>query len=163
MAEPLDTVDWQVLRVLSEGSRLGMLEVSRRAEVARGTAQAHVDRLVSTGVITSFAPHLDVRAMGYGVLAFTTIDIAQGRLGDVVAHLREVPEVLEAHAITGPGDMHCRVAARTNEHLQDIINRILEVQGIGRTTTVIALSEQIPYRVLPLVGALADEAVVKEA
>jgi hypothetical protein len=48
------------------------------------------------------------------------------------------------------------VAARTNDHLQDIINRILEVQGIGRSTTVIALSEQIPYRALPLVGAMAD-------
>ena len=101
VAEPLDAVDWRVLRVLSEGSRIGMLELSRRAEVARGTAQAHVDRLLSNGVITSFSPHLDVRAMGYGVLAFTTIDIAQGRLGDVVAHLREVPEVLEAHATTG--------------------------------------------------------------
>jgi hypothetical protein len=41
--------------------------------------------------------------------------------------------------------------ARTNEHLQHVINRILEVQGINRTTTVIALSEQIPFRVLPLV------------
>ena len=86
MAEPLDAVDWRVLCVLSEGSRIGMLELSRRAEVARGTAQAHVDRLVANGVITSFSPHLDVRAMGYGVLAFTTMDIAQGRLGDVIAH-----------------------------------------------------------------------------
>ena len=157
MAEPLDAVDWRVLRVLSEGSRIGMLELSRRASVARGTAQAHVDRLVSTGVITSFAPHLDVRAMGYGVLAFTTIDIAQGRLGDVVAHLEEVPEVLEAHATTGADDLLCRIVARSNDHLQEVLNRILEVQGINRTQTVIALSEQIPYRVTPLVDAAGGE------
>jgi len=157
VAEPLDTVDWRVLRVLSEGSRIGMLELSRRAEVARGTAQSHVDRLVSNGVITSFAPHLDVRAMGYGVLAFTTIDIAQGRLGDVVAHLREIPEVLEAHATTGPGDLHCRVVARTNEHLQQVLNAILHVNGITRTTTQIALTEQLRLRVLPLVSQVIDE------
>jgi hypothetical protein len=34
-----------------------------------------------------------------------------------------------------------------------VISRILEVQGIDRATTVIALSEQIRYRVLPLVEA----------
>jgi DNA-binding Lrp family transcriptional regulator len=91
--------------------------------------------------------------MGYGVLAFTTIDIAQGRLGDVVDHLREIPEVLEAHATTGPDDLLCRVVARSNDHLQQVLNRILEVQGISRTTTVIALTEQIPYRLTPLVDA----------
>ncbi len=153
MAEPLDAVDWRILRVLSEGPRIGMLELSRRAGVARGTAQAHVDRLIANGVITSFGPHLDLRAMGYGVLAFTTIDIAQGRLGDVVEHLREIPEVLEAHATTGPDDLLCRVVARSNDHLQQVLNRILEVQGISRTTTVIALTEQIPYRLTPLVDA----------
>jgi DNA-binding Lrp family transcriptional regulator len=157
VSEALDAVDWRLLRVLSEGPRIGMLELSRRAEVARGTAQAHVDRLISTGVITSFGPHLDLKAMGYGVLAFTTIDIAQGRLGDVVDHLREIPEVLEAHATTGSDDLLCRIVARSNDHLQEVLNRILEVQGINRTTTIIALSEQIAYRLTPLVDAASPE------
>ncbi len=87
------------------------------------------------------------------MLAFTTLEIAQGRLGDVVEHLREIPEVLEAHGISGAGDLHCRVVARNNRDLQRIINHMLEVRGIDRTTTVIALSEQIGYRVLPLVGS----------
>jgi hypothetical protein len=33
---------------------------------------------------------------------------------------------------------------------------MLEVAGINRTSTVIALSEQIGYRVIPLVTASAD-------
>jgi DNA-binding Lrp family transcriptional regulator len=161
VAEALDAVDWRLLRVLSEGPRIGMLELSRRAQVARGTAQAHVDRLIAAGVITSFGPHLDLRVMGYGVLAFVTIDIAQGRLGDVVEHLREIPEVLEAHATTGPDDLLCRVVARSNDHLQEVLNRILEVQGISRTTTAIALTEQIPYRLTPLVDAASPERPVR--
>jgi hypothetical protein len=44
--------------------------------------------------------------------------------------------------------------ARTNDHLQDLLNRILEVQGIERTATQIALTEQIGFRVLPLVSQL---------
>jgi DNA-binding Lrp family transcriptional regulator len=106
-------------------------------------------------VVTGFGPELDLAELGYGVLAFTTLEIAQGRLHDVVEHLRDLPEVLEAHATSGTGDLHCRVVARTNAHLQDVINRILEVQGIDRSTTVIALSEQIHYRVMPLVDSAA--------
>jgi hypothetical protein len=46
--------------------------------------------------------------------------------------------------------------ARTNDHLQHIIGRILEVQGIDRTTTQIALTEQLRHRVLPLVDLVID-------
>src|SRR3954470_10606197 len=149
----IDALDGRLIRTLAAAPRAGMLEVARQLGVARGTVQARLDKLLRRGVITGFGPELDLRAMGYDVQAFTTLEIAQGRLRDVVEHLRDIPEVLEAHATSGPGDLHCRVAARTNNHLQDVINRILEVQGITRTSTVIALSDQIPYRVLPLVEA----------
>ena len=71
---------------------------------------------------------------------------------------RRLCEVLEAHATTGPGDLHCRVVARTNAHLQHVLGRVLEVPGIMRTTTQIALSEQVRHRVLPLVAQVIDEA-----
>src|SRR3954471_1471122 len=155
LPSPIDGLDGRLVRALAETPRTGMLELARRLRVARGTAQARLDKLIQRGVITGFGPDVDVRALGYEVMAFTTLEIAQGRLADVVDHLRDIPEVLEAQAVSGQGDIHCRVAARTNEHLQDVVNRILQVQGITRTTSVIVLSHQIPYRVLPLVEAAA--------
>jgi DNA-binding Lrp family transcriptional regulator len=153
--DAIDGLDARLIRALADSPRAGIMELARQLRVARGTVQARLDKLSRRGVITGFGPDLQLRALGYGVLAFTTLEIAQGRLADVVEHLRDIPEVLEAHATTGPGDLHCRVVARTNDHLQDVINRILEVQGIGRTSTVIALSEQIAYRVQPLVADAA--------
>ncbi len=150
-----DDLDARLLRSLADHPRIGMLERARRLGVARGTAQARLDRLVGSGVLTGFGPDLDLAAIGYEVEAFTTVDIAQGRLGDVVEHLDRIPEVLEAHSISGPGDLHCRVVARTNAHLQEVINHMIEVDGIVRTSTVIALSRQIAHRVLPLVETSA--------
>jgi DNA-binding Lrp family transcriptional regulator len=152
----IDDLDGRLLVALADRPRAGVLEVARRLGVARGTVQARLDKLLQRGVITGFGPDIDPVALGYEVEAFTTIDIAQGRLGDVVEHLRAIPEVLEAHSISGPGDLHCRVVARTNAHLQDVINHILEVDGIARTSTVIALSTQVPFRVLPLVGQVGS-------
>jgi DNA-binding Lrp family transcriptional regulator len=156
---PIDALDARLIRALADTPRAGIMELARQLKVARGTVQARLDRLSRRGVITGFGPDVSLRALEYQVLAFTTLEIAQGRLDDVVAHLQDIPEVLEAHAITGEGDLHCRVVARTNEHLQQVINRMLEVEGIARCTTVIALTEQISYRVQPLVaGAGAADA-----
>jgi hypothetical protein len=49
------------------------------------------------------------------------------------------------------------VVAHTNDHLQRVINRILEAQGISRTATQIALTEQLHHRVLPLVELAIDD------
>jgi DNA-binding Lrp family transcriptional regulator len=151
----IDALDGRIIRALDEAPRASVLELARQLGVARGTIQARLDRLQVRGIITGFGPDLDLVELGYAVLAFTTLEIAQGRLHDVVEHLRDIPEVLEAHATSGTGDLHCRVVARTNSDLQEVINRILEVQGIDRSTTVIALSDQIRYRVMPLVEAAA--------
>ena len=156
LTTPVDALDARLIQQLAAAPRAGILELARRLGVARGTVQARLDKLQARGVITGFGQELDPAAMGYEVEAFTTLEITQGRLGDVIEHLRDIPEVLEAHSTSGPGDVHCRVVARSNNHLQQVINRILEVQGIGRTSTVIALADQIPYRVLPLVRAAAE-------
>jgi DNA-binding Lrp family transcriptional regulator len=155
MTNAIDRLDGQLIAALAATPRIGVLELARRLGVARGTVQARMDRLQGNGVITGFGPDLDLPELGYEVLAFTTLEIAQGRLRDVVAHLRDIPEVLEAHATSGAGDLHCRVVARTNADLQEVINRILEVQGIDRCTTVIALSDQIRLRIIPLVQKAA--------
>lgn len=152
----IDELDARLIRALCEIPRAGVMELARQLGVARGTVQARLDKLQQRGIIVGFDPDLDLRAMGYEVLAFVSLEIAQGRLDDVAHHLREIPEVLELHSVTGAGDLLCRVVARTNDHLQHVIGRILEVRGIDRTTTQIALSEQLRHRVLPLVELVID-------
>jgi DNA-binding Lrp family transcriptional regulator len=153
----IDELDARLIRALNETPRAGVMELARQLGVARGTIQARLEKLQRRGVITGFSPDLDLRALGYTVIAFVSLEIAQGRLEDVIAHLAEIPEVLEAHATTGQGDLMCRVVARTNEHLQEVINAMLRVNGIVRTTTTIALTEQMGYRVLPLVNQVIRE------
>jgi DNA-binding Lrp family transcriptional regulator len=152
----IDALDARLIRALCDIPRAGVMELARQLGVARGTVQARLDKLQQRGIISGFDPDLDLTAMGYEVLAFVSLEIAQGRLFDVAGKLREIPEVLEIHSVTGPGDLMCRVVARTNDHLQHVIVRILEVQGIDRTATQIALTEQLHHRVLPLVEQVID-------
>lgn len=148
----VDELDRRLVRALAADPRAAVMELTRKLGVARATTQARLDKLVDAGVV-SFGPVLHPRAIGYDVLGFMTIEIAQGRLTNVVDHMRDIPEVLEAHTTTGPGDLHCRVVAHTHEDLQAVIHRILKVRGIDRTTTAIALTDQIPLRYLSLLDA----------
>jgi DNA-binding Lrp family transcriptional regulator len=155
----LDALDARLLTLLAEEPRIAVLDMSRRLAVARGTVQARLDKLIARGVIRGQGPDVDPAAIGFGVMSFVTLEIRQ-RAGheSVTAHLADIPEVLEAHTITGTGDLLCRIVARSNADLQRVIDQIVGYEGIVRASTIIALAEQIPYRTMPLVRAAAKPA-----
>jgi DNA-binding Lrp family transcriptional regulator len=155
----MDDLDATLIRLFAEVPRIGVLQASRRLGVARGTVQARLDKLVRGGVISGWGPDLEPEALGYPVTAFLTLEIRQVAAGrgaelggheSVARHLATIPEVLEAHTITGAGDLFARVVARSNSDLQRVIDLVLKDPAIVRSSTVIALATQIPYRVLPL-------------
>lgn len=150
----IDQLDVRLISLLAEEPRIGVLECSRRLNVARGTVQARLDRLAARGVVVGHGPQIDPAALGYDVTAFVTLQIRQvsGHV-PVADRLALVPEVLEVHTITGGGDMLCRVVARSNADLQRVIDLIVDVEGVVRTSSVIALDTPVPYRTLPLVAA----------
>jgi DNA-binding Lrp family transcriptional regulator len=129
-----------LLSTLGELTRPNVLELSRRLGLARNTVQARIDRLQDSGVIAGWGPLVDLRAMGYTVLAFMTLEIAQGQESAALAELVAIPEVLEIHKTTGPGDLVCRVVARTNDHLHAVIEKVLAAPGVRRTTSSLALN-----------------------
>jgi DNA-binding Lrp family transcriptional regulator len=152
----IDGLDARLIDLLTARPRIGVLDASRRLGVARGTVQARLDRLRSRGVVTGFGPDVDPAALGYRVTAFVTLEIRQAGGHDPgTDRLALIAEVLEAHTITGSGDMLCRVVARDNADLQRVIDAIVDVPGVVRTSTVIALAAPVGYRVLPLVHAAA--------
>src|SRR5919204_1742399 len=157
MPSPIDELDARLIALMAAEPRIGLMEVSRRLKVARGTVQARLTKLLDKGVIKSFGPEVDPARMGYPVLAFVFLEITQGRLTEAVEHLESVPEVLEAHATSGPRDLLCRVAARDTEQLQDIINRLLATSAVRRSTSYIVLSTQIAHRTGPLVEAASHD------
>jgi DNA-binding Lrp family transcriptional regulator len=153
----IDELDGRLIALLGAEPRVGVLEASRRLRVARGTIQARLDRMHARGVITGYGPDIDPAALGYGVMAFVTLELRQaGGHDPVAARLAAIAEVLEAHTITGAGDMLCRVVARSNADLQRVIDAIVELEGVVRTSTVIVLDTPLPYRVQPLARAVAD-------
>jgi DNA-binding Lrp family transcriptional regulator len=152
----VDSLDARILSLFAAEPRIGVLEASRRLGVARGTVQARLDRLTGRGVVRGWGPDVDAAAAGYPVTAFVTLEIRQGAHRRIETQLASIPEVLEAHTITGAGDMLVRVVARTNADLQAVVDAVLSIDGVERSNTVIVLATVVPYRVLPLVHEAAS-------
>jgi DNA-binding Lrp family transcriptional regulator len=147
----LDSLDYALLRLLLEEPQSGMREYARLLNVARGTVQSRISRMERDGVIAGYCAELDPSALGYRVLAFVHLHLAQGKLDSVVTQLAAIPELLEAHSTTGEGDLLCRVVARDNGHLEDLVQVLLALPGVVRTRTEIALKRRVAHRLLPLV------------
>jgi DNA-binding Lrp family transcriptional regulator len=149
----LDVLDRSLLRLLLSEPRLGVLETSRRLGIARGTAQARIARLERDRVLRDWAPTVDPAGLGFGVQAFATLEVHQGRGHQQIAvHLRSIPEVLEAHTTTGQGDLLCRIVARDHPDLQRVLDEITATGLVARTSTVISLTNEVPYRVAQLLS-----------
>jgi DNA-binding Lrp family transcriptional regulator len=154
MTSMTDQLDADLLTLLHDEPRVGMLEASRRLGVARGTVQARIDRLEKAGVVTGYGPDLDPAALGFGVTAYTTLEIRQGAgRSQISQRLQGIPEVLEAHTISGNGDFLCKLVARDNADLQRVIDEVVSGQDIVRTSTVIVLTTEVAARTMSLLGA----------
>ena len=148
----MDALDRNLIDLFTTEPRVGVLEASRRLGVARGTVQARLDKLEASGVVTGWGPGLSPEALGFGVTAFLTLEISQAGGHDAVAaRLAAIPEVLEVCTITGAGDLWCRVVSRSNPDLQRVLDRVLSLEGVVRSATVMALATLVPHRVRPLV------------
>jgi DNA-binding Lrp family transcriptional regulator len=152
----IDQLDARLIAALREAPRVGLLEISRRIGVARGTVQARLAKLEARGVITGYGPEVEPRAMGYPIHAFVFVELNQGRLPEAAEVVSAVPEVLEVDAVSGPQDLVCRVVARDTEHLQEIVNGLLASEPIQRCTSHIILSRQVPPRTAPLIESAAS-------
>ena len=153
----MDDKDAQMLDALGRATRPSVLEVSRALGIARNTAQARLDRLRESGAVVAFGPWLDRRRIGFEVLAFVSLQVAQGHETPLLEGLEQIPEVLEVHKTTGEADLLVRVVARDQAHLHEILQGVVGLPGVIRSNSSLALDSPVERTLLDAVrlGALA--------
>ena len=146
----MDQLDAALISAMRANPRVGDLELSRITKVARATVQSRLAKLEAAGVITGYGPDIDLVAAGHPVLAFVTLEIAQGSLDAVTVELESLPNVLDAYVTSGAADVLCKIAATSHEDLQSVLLHISQSGSVVRSTSVIVLSELVRPRVLPM-------------
>jgi DNA-binding Lrp family transcriptional regulator len=118
--------------------------------LSRNTVQARLGRLESSGAFLSFERSIDPAPLGFPLEAFIAVHVRQKQLADAVDQIALIPEVIQAHGLSGSVDLLVRVVCRDAHDLFRIDGAILAVDGVERTETSLAMGELIPYRLAPL-------------
>src|SRR5829696_3988088 len=78
VSRPLDATDLRLLESLRRNPHASVSDAATTVGIARGTVYSRIERLERERVITGYGPDVDAVRAGLTVLAFTTLEIAQG-------------------------------------------------------------------------------------
>jgi Lrp/AsnC family leucine-responsive transcriptional regulator len=141
----VDSIDRLLLAAVQENARESYAELGRRVGLTPPAVAERLRRLEGKGIIAGYHARIDLKKAGYDIVAFVRLSSAPElakQLGRVAA---ETPEVLEFHHVTGTEGYVLKVVARSIEHLEQVIVKLLPY---GQTTTSIVLSSPVTWRPL---------------
>ena len=146
----LDTVDLELLAALARDPRATVVALAEKLGLSRNTVQARMAKLDRSGVFLSYERAISSSALGFPIEAFINVMVRQAELPHIITEVVRIPEVVQAHGLSGQVDLLIRVACRDTQHLFETDARILAIEGVERTETSLAMGEVIGYRVAPL-------------
>ena len=139
----LDATDRKILRYLIKNARTPFLEIARECGISGAAIHQRIKKLEDMGVIQGSRLVVAPKSLGFDVCAFISIrvsDITQQQ--DTVERLKEIPEIVECHYITGSYNLMVKLYCIDNEHLmRTIFDKILHVQCVSSTQTYMSLNE----------------------
>jgi len=148
----LDQTDTALLRALSAEPRSTFVALAQKLGLSRNTVQARMARLEESNTFLSFDRRINPIALGYPLTAFIEVHVQQKRLSQIVQELAQIPEIVQAHGMSGQADLLVRVVCTDADDLFRIDGTILGVEGVERTETSLAMGEVIPFRLDPLLA-----------
>ena len=94
---------------------------------------------------------------GADLSPLVSISLTQKQAQGVESGLFTIPEVVEVHATTGDADLVAKVLAKDTTDFHRINTEILRLEGIVRTSTVMAVLEVMPTRMEALLRRMAGD------
>lgn len=136
----IDPVDARILAELQTNGRLSIAELARTITMSHSATAERVRRLEESGVITGYTARVDPEVLGYSVLAFLRLRYPDRKYDRLHALLKKMPEVMEAHHVTGEDCFIIKILARNMRHLEELTGRI---GGLGGVTTNVVYSSPL--------------------
>lgn len=150
----VDEIDARILHALTKEPRATVVALAEATGLARNTVHSRLARFETDCVVQSFERRIDAAALGYPLTAFIMVTVTQRKLDRIGEALSGIPEVLEVNGLSGVTDLLVHIVARDADDLYRIAGRILDIDGVEKTTTGLAMRRLVDYRLAPLLDAI---------
>ena len=151
----MDKFDRKILSLLQSDARLTNNELSERVNLSASQCSRRRQRLEEEGAIRGYRAVLDRDQLGFALVSMVSVTLATHNplnAQNFAALLQDLPEVEEAHALTGEMDYVLKVITRDLKALSAFVNNVLlphdSVRNVKTAIVLDTLKESGPLPVL---------------
>ena len=150
----LDKLDYQIIQQMMENAEISYADLGKKLFVSGGTIHVRIKKLQEMGIVKGSRLAVDIKALGYDVIAFIGIFLEKSSLYDIVAkELRKIPEITRLNYTTGNYSMFAEITCKDITQLRFVLHdQLQKIRGIERTETFISLEESFTRNVQVYTG-----------
>jgi DNA-binding Lrp family transcriptional regulator len=152
--EHIDGFDRKILALLQADARLTNNDLSEKVNLSPSQCSRRRARLEAEGYIGGYRAVLSRERLGFGLVNVITVTLATHNRDNAVRFaqlVRRLPEVQEAHALTGDMDYILKVVTRDLNALSEFVNGVLlPHDSVQHVKTAIVLDTLKEENALPL-------------
>lgn len=139
----MDAADRIILHTLLEDGRTPVKQLAEKVFLSSPAVSSRLDRLEKSGLIRSYQVNLDLKAMGYDMLAFINLSVLPDHHETAMDLIRRCINVLECHHVTGAYTLLLKTAFPGTKELEQFVTQL---QQYGTTQTQVVFSTLIEPR-----------------
>ncbi len=135
-----DELDRRIIAHLRLDGRASLSRLAAALNVARGTVQNRLDRLMATGVLIGFTVRVREDHDDRVIRAIMMIQVVGKSTTQVVRRLKGVPEVTALHSTNGAWDLVTEIRAESLADFDRVLHDVRMIDGVERSETSLLLS-----------------------
>ncbi|MBC8725677.1 Lrp/AsnC family transcriptional regulator [Paraburkholderia sp. 31.1] len=141
----LDRLDWRILEVLQRNARVTNTQLGKQIGLSQPAVTARIRRLEERGVIEGYAARINPGLVGRGIAAIVRIRTTHAEIERCLSAFEAMPEIVEAHRITGEDCFIVRIVVEEMAQLETAIDALAR---FGPVATSVVLASYPPKAIL---------------
>lgn len=142
-AHELDSVDYQIIRLLQENSRASAKDISEKVFLSSTSVANRIEHLMEKGIIERFDVRINPLALGYFTKAFINLEVEPRQKKVFYPYIAKCRNVVQCNCVTGDFSMLLEVIFHNTIELDHFIGKL---QRFGKTKTLIVFSTSVEHR-----------------
>ncbi len=141
----IDKLDLQIIQALMENADISYADLGKKLFVSGGTIHVRIKKLEESKIVKGRKLIVDLKTIGYDVIAFIGVYLEKSSLYDAVAkELKKIPEIVRLNYTTGNYSMFAEIICKDIQQLRQVLHdKLQNITGIERTETFISLEENL--------------------
>ena len=150
----LTATDIKILALLQQDASLTAAEIAERVNLSASPCWRRIKRLEKEGVIEKKVALLNAEKLGLGMVIFSRISLSindELSLQSFEDQVRNFPEIVECHTVTGSADYFLKIITRDIEHYDVFLRRhLLQLPFVRDVNSNVAVTRIKHTTSLPL-------------